>query len=112
LSDGSLVAAVFLGDATGPAVILSKNAPNAVENPAGRPATDMLRLIVKGSCTIGERTYEAGSFVATEAGALVDTVVHGPEGSAQLLVVSDRRSWTPTKACFLRNLLTRQVSPK
>jgi hypothetical protein len=96
LSDDSLVAAVFLGDAAGPAIILSKNAPNAVENTAGRSGTDMLRLIVKGNCTIGGRTYEAGSFVATEAGALVDTVVHGPEGSAQLLVVSNRRSWRPT----------------
>jgi hypothetical protein len=95
LSDGSLVAAALMGDAKGPAVIMSENAPNAVESPAGRCGADMLRVIARGSCTIGKRRYAAGSFVATEAGALVEEVVHGPEGSSQVLVVSDRRCWAP-----------------
>jgi hypothetical protein len=33
--------------------------------------------------------------VATEAGSPAEQVVHGPAGSTQLLVVSDRRRWAP-----------------
>jgi hypothetical protein len=95
LSDGSMVAAVFLEGADGPAVIMSENAPNAVESAAGRSGGDMLRVIARGSCRIGDRIYEAGSFVASEAGSRLDEVVHGPEGSLQVLVVSDRRGWAP-----------------
>jgi hypothetical protein len=98
LSDGSRIAAAFLGNEAGPAVIMSENAPNAVESPAGRYGADMLRVIARGSCSIGGRRYGAGSFVATESGAFVEEVVHGPEGSLQLLVVADRRSWAPVDA--------------
>jgi hypothetical protein len=97
LSDGSMVAAALMGAANGPAVIMTRNAPNAVESPPGRCGGDMLRVIAKGGCRIGERVYKAGSFVATEAGSPVDEVAHGPEGSTQLLVVSDRRNWAPIR---------------
>jgi hypothetical protein len=99
LSDGSMIAAALMGDAvTGPAVIMSENVPNAVESPAGRCGVDMLRVIASGSCTIGKRSYAAGSFLALEAGAPVEDVVHGPEGSTQLLVLSDRRFLAPVDA--------------
>jgi hypothetical protein len=96
LSDGSRVAAAFLGDpASGPALIMSRNTPRVIEAPAGWWGTDTFRLIVRGSCSIGGRTYRAGSFVASEAGTRQAQVIHGPEGSTQLLVVCDRRNCAP-----------------
>ncbi len=96
LSDGSRFAAVFMGDAaTGPVVVLSENVAGAVESPAGRCAGDMLRVIAGGSCTIGDQRYDAGAFVALEAGAPIGAVVHGAEGSRQLVMVCDRRCWVP-----------------
>jgi len=95
LSDGSMFAAAFMGDAAGPAIFMTENAANAEECPAARCGGDMLRVIVRGSCRIGERVYEAGAFVALEAGAALEPVIHGPQGSTQLIVVSDRRRWAP-----------------
>jgi hypothetical protein len=95
LSDGSLIAAAFMGDASGPVVIMSENAPNALETPQARCGADMLRVLARGSCSIGDRVLDAGSFVATQAGAMMGPVRHGPEGSTQILVFSDRRSWRP-----------------
>jgi hypothetical protein len=96
LSDGSKVAVVRMGDAAcGPAVIMSANAPGAVEAPAARCGADMLRVIAEGSCTIDGRLYETGAFVASAAGSPVGEVVHGPQGSTQLIVVGDRRGWAP-----------------
>ena len=95
LSDGSRVAGVFMGDRlAGPAVVMTVNAPGAVE-PPGVSGADMFRLIARGSCTIGGRVCTAGSFVACEAGAGLKEVVHGPDGCTQLLVTSDRRHWAP-----------------
>ena len=96
LSDGSTVAAVLLADPkTGPLVLLTNNAPGAIEGPHGSHATDSFRLIVKGSCTVGEREYKSQHFRATEAGVEEGPIVHGPEGSTQVLVFADRRGWLP-----------------
>lgn len=95
LSDGSRIAAVFLGDETGPAIIMTENAPDTIESPAARCGGDMLRVIVAGSCTIGDTINGPGSFVASETGAAIGQVRHGPEGSLQLVVLGDRRRWKP-----------------
>jgi hypothetical protein len=95
LSDGSRVAAAFMGDgACGPIVIMTENAPGA-EEPAGTCGADLFRLIVRGNCSIGGEPLDAGAFMACEAGAALDAVVHGPQGSTQVLVVADRRFWAP-----------------
>ena len=96
LSDGSRVAGVFMGDeAAGPAVVMTVNAPGAAE-PAGVCGADLVRLVARGSCTIGGRRYPAGSYLACEAGADMGEVVHGPQGSTQIIVASDRRGWAPS----------------
>jgi hypothetical protein len=99
LSDGSKVAALFMGvPRTGPMVVLSHNTPGAVEAPAGTYPTEMLRLILKGTCSIGDRSFGPGSWRVTDANVTQGPVVHGPEGSMQLLFLADRRGWLPTTA--------------
>lgn len=98
VSDGSRIAALFMGDpVSGPMVLLSQNSAAATESPAGSYATETFRMILRGSCTVGDRTYEPFEFSATEAGAPHGTVVHGSEGSTQLLFFADRRGWRPTE---------------
>jgi hypothetical protein len=97
LADGSAFSAWFMADgASGPVVLLSKNQPDVVEAPAGAYSTDMLRMVLKGSVTVGDRTYRAGEFLATEADIAQGEVRHGPEGSWQVLLLADRRGWLPT----------------
>jgi hypothetical protein len=96
LSDGSRVAAGFLGSKPdGPLVIFSANTPGAAESPQGTAKSDLFRLVVKGSCTLGDRRYDAGEFIAIEAGRIVQNVIHGPQGSTQILFAADRRAWSP-----------------
>jgi hypothetical protein len=96
LSDGSRVAAMLMSDReTGPMVHLSNNAPDAVETPAGTYATDVFRLVVRGNVAVGDRTYGAYQFRATEAGVTEGPVRHGPLGSTQMLVFADGRGWLP-----------------
>jgi hypothetical protein len=97
LSDGSSIMGVLLtGQKDGPMVIMSRNAANAIECPAAHASTDELRLIVEGSCAIGGKTFQAGEFIATEAGAGTGEIVHGPQGSTQITYVMDRTRWAPT----------------
>jgi hypothetical protein len=96
LRDGSTVMAVLLSDPEdGPLVLVSNNTPGAVEAMVGGCDTDRIRYVVEGSVTIGDRTYRRGEFRATAAGVVEGPVVHGPEGSRQLLVFADRRHWLP-----------------
>lgn len=96
LADGSRAGAVFMADpVSGPLVLLSRNAPGAVEAPAGRHASDMVRLVLSGSCSVGERVNSAGDFRYTRAGNREEEVVHGPAGSTQILIFGDRRGWLP-----------------
>src|SRR5262249_6028039 len=47
LDDGSTISALFLGDPTsGPLILLSHNAPGAVEAPAASYASDMVRVVL------------------------------------------------------------------
>jgi len=99
LSDGSKVAALFMGvPTTGPMVVLSHNVPGAVEAPAGTYPTEMLRLILKGTCRVGDRSFGPGSWRVTDSNVRQGPVVHGPEGSMQLLFLADRRGWLPSTA--------------
>lgn len=95
LSDGSTVAVVAIGDpATGPLVILTRNAPGVVE-PSATWSTDTYRVIVDGSCAVDASTLRRCQFRALEASVAEGELVHGPEVSAQVLVVADRRYWRP-----------------
>jgi hypothetical protein len=96
LSDGSRVGAIFLADPErGPVVLLSHNSPGAVESPIATYGSDRFRLILKGSCSVAGKEYTQGQFRASQAGTVDGPVVHGPEGSSQLLFLADRRTWGP-----------------
>ncbi|UUZ66406.1 hypothetical protein LP417_32730 (plasmid) [Polaromonas sp. P1-6] len=99
LSDGSKVGAVFMADpVSGTLILLSNNTPNAMESPAGQYQTDMVRLVLSGSCSVGDRAYSAGDFRFTSQGNDEGEIVHGPTGSTQILIFGDRRGWLPQMA--------------
>lgn len=99
LEDGSRVGAVFMADPVGgPLVLLSNNTAGAREAPAGRATCDQVRLILAGSCHVGDRLYSQGDFRFTRAGSETGEVVHGPAGSRQVLIFADRRHWLPQLA--------------
>ncbi len=94
LSDGSTMAALFMADCTsGPALLFSHNTPGAVEAPTGSYGSDLVRLVIKGGCSIGGQTLGPGDFRVTEAGITEPPVVHGDGGSIQIVALSDRRGW-------------------
>ena len=124
LSDGSHVGAIFLADReSGPVVLLSHNAPGAIEAPeAATYGSDRFRLILRGSCSVAGKRYTTGQFRVSQAGTVDGPVVHGPEGSSQLLVLADRRTWLPhdnedsgtsasSRLAELNSILTRQPPP-
>lgn len=99
LSDGSRVGAVFMADpVSGTLILLSTNTPGAQEAPAGRYQSDLVRLVLSGTCSVGDRSYSAGDFRFTRAGTDEGEIVHGPTGSRQILIFGDRRGWLPQMA--------------
>ena len=42
-------------------MLLTKNQPGVVEAPTWTYATDMLRLVLKGSVLVGDRSYHEGN---------------------------------------------------
>jgi hypothetical protein len=99
LSDGSRIAGIVMGDRlTGPMLVLSHNKPGVAEAPAGAHSTEVLRFVLEGTCTIGDRSYGPGAWRMTDAGVVEGPVVHGPEGSTQLVLFADRRGWIPDAA--------------
>ena len=96
LSDGSQVLGLVMGDREkGPLILLSRNAPNAVESQRCSYSTEMLRIVLTGHCMVGDRIYGPGSLLLTDVGVEQDAVVHGPAGSTQFLFFTDRRGWLP-----------------
>ena len=93
LSDGTEVAVMLLGEAThGPAVIVSHNPPNRVEIGRHHLGSDTFRLVVDGSVGVGKASFGPGQYRQSMAGSDEEAVVHGPEGSNQVLILADRAS--------------------
>jgi hypothetical protein len=94
LPDGSRICAIFQADPLGgPMILLSHNAPGAVEARAGRYGSDTVRIILKGSCRVGGHVLGPLEFRALNAATEEDDVVHGDDGSVQVQYVADRRGW-------------------
>ena len=94
---GTRAAVTLLGAPhTGPVVVLSSTEPN--ERASARCAfdTEIVRMVVRGGCTIGDRSYEPGDIRIQLAGTWCDDVVAGPDGVDQLVVVGDRRHASAT----------------
>lgn len=60
--------------------------------PASQCATERLLVISQGSCTIGERCYQAGDLRLQQADTLMPAIVSGSEGVHMAMVVADRRA--------------------
>jgi hypothetical protein len=91
MSDGTEVAVMLFGDPEhGAAVILSHNSPNSVEIGRHHLGTDTFRLVIDGSVHVGDSRFGTGQYRQSMAGSDEDAVVHGPEGSNQVLILADR----------------------
>ena len=96
LPNGSSAAAIAIGHPeTGPMIVLSRNPPGAQEAPEGVYHTEMLRLVLKGSVSVGDRSYREGDWRLTDSDIRQAAVTHGPEGSTQLVFFADRRFLLP-----------------
>ena len=97
VDDATTVAAGLLGEPTcGPVVLLADTAPNQIAFPAARFDTEVFRLIVAGSCAIGDRTYELGDMRLQRSGTDAPPVIAGDDGVQQVIVLGDRRCARPT----------------
>lgn len=96
LSDGSRITATILGQKVDAAfILLSSNAPNSVESSGATLIADQFRMITGGSCRIGDKIYHSGEFLALEAGQRIDEIVHGPDGSEQVILSANHKLWRP-----------------
>ncbi len=118
LPNGSSVMAIGIGHPeTGPMIVLSRNVPDAYEAPEGVYNTEILRLVLKGSVSVGGQRYLAAEWRLSEANVRQDTVTHGSDGSTQLLVYADRRyaipvhGDVPSGLAALQAALRRQLEP-
>jgi hypothetical protein len=109
VSDGSTLCAMFMSDPeSGPMVLLSNNAPGAVEASAATYGTDVFRLVISGEVSVDGRIMRARQFRAVAAGGREGRIVHGPQGSTQVLVFADRRGWLP----MADHGVTRELCPR
>ena len=87
-----LLAAGLMGHAvSGPLVLLARI------DPGGRPlgsyvfGTEVLRMVVRGSCKVGDEWYSTGDIRVEHAGSCGRTVA-GDEGVDEIVVIADRRT--------------------
>jgi hypothetical protein len=96
LADGSKVLGIVIGPRkSGPLLLLWRNAAGAVESPAATYSTEVFRLLLEGTCTVGDASYGPGAWRLTDIDVPQGAIVHGPEGSTALVVFADRRGWMP-----------------
>ncbi|CAJ61730.1 MULTISPECIES: hypothetical protein [Frankia] len=104
LGDGSRLAAVALGHRESGVLLLCWDRPaGAAALPAFRLGTDLVRLVVEGSCHIddpGAGGVELGrlGFRLQQEGTWHGASRSGPAGSKELWIVADRRAWPPLTA--------------
>ncbi|EIV91545.1 hypothetical protein [Frankia sp. QA3] len=103
LSDGSRLATIALGHRKSGVLLLCwDRPPGAAALPAFRLGADLVRLVVEGSCRIGEpgADVELGrlGFRLQQEGTWHGASRSGPTGSKELWIVADRRAWPPITA--------------
>jgi len=75
----------------GPVVVLAVTAPGQIAMPACAFDTELLRVVVSGSCCIDGRTYEEGDMRMQLPERPSGIVYAGSEGLQEVLVFGDRR---------------------
>lgn len=82
-----------LGDETaGPVVHALKAEPNQTVAPACVYPTELVLLVVGGSCRVGASTYQVGDLRVQQADTRLEPIVAGPDGAEVVLIVADRRA--------------------
>jgi hypothetical protein len=116
-TDGGRRLAGLVGDEiSGPLVVLTQQSADACAAPGGLVGTDVVRIVVRGSCMIGDRDYVAGDLHVRRAGP-VDEVVAGSEGLSEVVIFADRRAvqgsgegWATSHLDLVRSLASSQPS--
>jgi hypothetical protein len=85
-------------DPGGPVVLLVDSPPGTPPVPTWRFATDHLRVVVAGSCKIGDRWYCAGDVRVQNADEPYGPETTGSEGSRQVIVFARRDRCVPLYA--------------
>lgn len=94
---GTRAAVSLLGEPTrGPVLVLSVSEPYRLVAPRCRFDTELLRMVVAGSCDVDGKVYEKGDTRVQRAGTWCGPVAAGPDGLQEVLVIGDRRHAEPT----------------
>ncbi|MCU1455168.1 MAG: hypothetical protein JWN46_3314 [Acidimicrobiales bacterium] len=92
LSDGSRLGIVAMGDRVhGPLLLFWDRPADAAELPGFAATTDLVRLVVEGSCTVAGVELGRLGFRLQQAGTRHGPSQPGPAGAQELWVVADRR---------------------
>lgn len=90
-SPGLRTSAGVLGHRTvGPLILQASAEADIPIHDAVTVATEMLVMVVAGSCTIGDRIYRCGDLRLQDAGAPLPAIVAGPDGADVCIIVGDR----------------------
>lgn len=92
-SDGIRVAACLLGDAEkGPLVLMTDTQAGATCFPKSTVSTEVLRIVVRGTCTSDSAVYGVGDGQAQQDGTPWEPAIAGDGGVGELIVFGDRRA--------------------
>jgi hypothetical protein len=98
-ADGRAAVSAVLNDATrGPLFVFSSAPPGVECIPSGGIATEVVRVIVDGSCTIGDTDYSCGDVRLEETNITPETAKAGPRGVKEVLIFGDRHGVFTTSA--------------
>jgi hypothetical protein len=92
---GRMVVTVMGVHDVGPVVIVQRTPPGEVATPAMSLRSDVFRCVIRGSYLRGEEIMQMGDTVLRAEGQLWDTVVAGPHGLDEVIIVGDRRGLPP-----------------
>ena len=96
VSPTTRAAVTLLGDASaGPVVVLCATDPLGTAMQGCRFHTELFRLVVSGSGSIGDRILEEGDMRVQRAGERSAPVTAGPDGLCELIILGDRRHAVP-----------------
>jgi hypothetical protein len=89
---GAHMAVALLGlHDVGPVVILQRTPPGQIATPAVTFGSDVFRCVINGSYQRGDTTLQMGDTVLRAEGLAWETVVAGPDGLDEVIIVGDRR---------------------
>jgi hypothetical protein len=96
VGDATRAVGALMGDRRrGPLMILARTSSNRLSASRFTVSTEVMHVVVRGTCTIGDRVHGTGDVRVTRADVARDPVVAGPDGVDELIVFGDRRGAHP-----------------